>query len=454
LTAAGVTVAALAVVYGSCVRKYVQTGETFNVGTSGFDNSAFGLQASNKPIPEANFYRGLLELLRQNYVESIDDEQKLAVGAVKGMVNGLKDPRCVFMDANEFKAYTDAQSGKYQGIGVDLAFELGTGKKRAGSAGADDLAPADMAALAIPRLKVIAVTPGGPADVAGVKVGDWVESVEDHWVLNPAPVTAYRKAVDAARPDATKNLPPAQALKLQTAARSLASDLDQKIHTMIMPLRAKDLLTIGEKGAIKIMWHRGDALRPTIIGRHISQVPIVQTKGSTITLRFAAGSADKLKEAIAGKAGVTIDLRNNSIGDYNAMLQCLSVVAPSGTYGEIHVQKDNKSRAFSIGEGNAKPPKMTLLVDNSTTGAAGIFASALVGRHLATLSGTPPSDASVIEVVNLPDGSGYTLAIGKYSAKPVIDMKRVALRPKKSRFYAERQIDGSVVAMAGSGGNA
>ena len=447
--AAGVTVAALSVVYGSSVRQYLDSGQAFDRASLS-DPTPMGLEASNNQIPEDDFYRGLVSLLKRNYVEPITDERKLAIGAVKGMVESLKDPRSIFMNADEFRAFNNSAAGKYEGIGVDLAYDRGKS-----SANSSELSPADMQDLSIPRLVVVAVTPGGPADRAGVKPGDWVESVESHWVLSPEPVEQYRQAILQVSPTATKGLSPAQVKARQDNLVKVGTALKNKLDSMIMPARAKDMMTIGDNGSLNIVWHRGNTLRPTTINRKDSQVPIVQSEGNTITVRFAEGAAEKLRHAIANKSDVTIDLRNNSNGEFKAMEECLAAVAPSGTYGFIHSDKDRPDRKITVDDGNTKPPKMTILVDESTRGAADIFASALEARHFARLSGTPSNDRSVIEVVSLPDGSGYTLVTGEYQSRESGPRKKVAITaPKPPTPVAMRDYDGTIVSMRETGGNA
>src|SRR4051812_10667807 len=115
ITAAGVTFAALAVVYGSYIRECVETGRPLNRPTLNSEPQTMGLEVSNnRQIPEDDFFRGLVSLLKREYVEPITDERKLAVGAVKGMVTSLHDPRSTFMDVNEFRAFNNATAGKYE----------------------------------------------------------------------------------------------------------------------------------------------------------------------------------------------------------------------------------------------------------------------------------------------------------------------------------------------------
>src|SRR5690349_3725465 len=106
VAAAGVTFAALSVVYGSYVRDSVDNGKP--VAQTLNDPSPQGYEVSNNQIPEDDFYRGLVSLLKREYVEPITDERKLAIGAVKGMVNSLQDPRSIFMDPDEFRVYLNA----------------------------------------------------------------------------------------------------------------------------------------------------------------------------------------------------------------------------------------------------------------------------------------------------------------------------------------------------------
>src|SRR5688572_21582502 len=53
---------------------------------------------SETEFSEGRFFRDITKLLKEEYVERITDEEKLAEGAVRGMVGSLGDPRSSFMD--------------------------------------------------------------------------------------------------------------------------------------------------------------------------------------------------------------------------------------------------------------------------------------------------------------------------------------------------------------------
>jgi carboxyl-terminal processing protease len=124
-----------------------------------------------------------------------------------------------------------------------------------------------------------------------------------------------------------------------------------------------------------------------------------------------------------GKSSVTLDLRNNVLGDMETMHQCLGILAPSGTYG--YFKNERKAAApvqLTLSKGNQTPPKIKLIVDQSTRDAAEIFALALQSKGIATLSGAGMGNSRKLkEVVQLPDGSGYTLNLGTFTpGKPPV----------------------------------
>lgn len=449
--AAGVALAALAVVFGSSTRERIDLG---SLGERSSNLS--GLVASQSDIPEGDYFREMVHLLKREYVEPIGDDRMLAIGAIKGMVNSLKDPRCQFMDPNEYRVFVNSLNGKYEGIGADLILDMHVGKGHGGQSNADDLDAADVQSLAIPRLTVVSVVPGGPAAQAGVKPGDWVDSVNDHWVLNPEIVEQFRDASVAASPAATKNLSPDQVKKRQATARKIGTELRSLLKSMIMPLKAKDMLTMGTTDSIKVVWHRNSKLVGTTIPKKESHVELVQTDGPVVALRFGDTSAERLKTLVAGKRALTLDLRENAVGSFQAMRDCMSLLAPAGTYGEIRSEKPGKSKPLSLTSGNPKPPKLTLLVDSTTRGPAEIFSKALAAKGIAKLSGSTAGDNAVLETISLPDGSGYTLVMGEYRAKAESKpaAKRVAAKARPSVSpIAMREPDGSMVAMLNTGGN-
>lgn len=412
LASAGVVLVSIAAaIGGAVVRKSTDLGqETRPVA------SRPSMLASNQPqvdVPAADYFYELSDKIKTEYVEPVTDDQKLATGAVRGMIASLGDPESTFMGKDEFQAYLNARQGKYAGIGVDLALEFDAqiAKERAPAKGTEPQDSSETSAeealamgLQIPRVVVTDVVPGGPAAAAGVKPGDIVYSVDGHWVANGAEVEEFRekqkqfldKKIDAKVYDA------------------LRSDLRKKTERALMPTKVRERLIVGNTGDVNITWLRDGQKIATKLTKAPSEMPGIGPEGDAIRLPLN-GSTSKLKDLISGKPQLTLDLRHNVNGDFNAMRDVLSLLAPTGKYGVLATDKKETPLQLSITKGNPNPPKLTLLVDQTTAGSAEILALALSSKGLATVKGSRmSSDRSVKQVVQLPDGSGYTLVTANY----------------------------------------
>lgn len=405
VSAVGVVSAIGFIILGTRLRDQVDGGVSRLPG-----HSVQSLVASrdDHEVPESDYFTALSQLVKREYVEPVTDDQKLADGAVRGMIASLGDPQSLFYEKDSFKTFLQMRQGEFQGIGVSLDL-LTPGKT--GPISRDGIMPQDgdpeVAASApeIPRLTVTSVVPNGPADRAGVKVGDIVFSVDGHWVVSGELLGKFRVSQSKFE---KKQITPAQ-----------FNEVRKQIHAMtqraLLPLRAMDRVVSGTSGKIAIVWERGGLQRPTEIEKAPSQMPPFESNGNQIRLPFVAGSAEKLRAAIASKTSVTIDLRNNALGDYTEMKSCLAAVAPSGQYGRIVNVHTPRGNAYLVTNGNSHPPKITLEVDASTRGAAEIFALALNAHANAKLEGTQTGgDRSVRQVVELPSGDGFTLLTGNF----------------------------------------
>jgi carboxyl-terminal processing protease len=457
IAAGWIALAAGAFIVGSSVRDRVDLaapspGANLDNLVASRDNSMSS--RAQQDIPAGDFFYELTEKLKKEYYEPIGDEQKLASGAVRGMIGYLGDPNSIFMDKKEFQTYLRERQGKYEGIGADLEVLMvkpgasgssvashGPVKLTVGGfqnsvvqpttpddveeAKARSLSPAaSAAAVPFPRLAVVSVVPGGPADRAGVRAGDLVYSVDDHWVINPDLAARFNHAENEFRAHRL-GWPELNAIR---------KEVRSKYDHMILPLRAKDRLALGTSGTVKIVWERDGQQRATTIVRGASTMPGFLVSGDRITLPFTPDSPALLRRAIEGKSAVTIDLRNNTLGDFGVMRQCIAAVAPTGVYGFESNDRGGKPTPLKVSEGNPNPPKITLLTDRSTRGPAEIFALALSSRGIAKLSGEDTGGGrDVYEIVQLPDGSGYTLATSRYRTAIETKPAKSATKTIKSR---------------------
>ena len=421
VSATGVIVCIATIIVGFRTRQQVDIGASQIASTGVPLDRMVASRTNDINVPAGDYFYELSQKLKELYVEPISDDNKLVSGAVRGMVASLGDPQSLFYDKTQFEAFLNAREGKFEGIGADFALVTGPKSVQAEVAhdGGEAGSPEEAIATAndIPRLQVVSVVPGGPADRAKVEVGDIVSSVDGHWVINSQVIRKFR---DAQKRFLAKKMPLSELNVMRQEIRA-------KVDKALMPLRARDLLFIGKTGSVSVVWERGTVIRTTKIAKAVASMPGFKESGREILLPFIPTSADNLKHAIAGKSSISIDLRNNTLGDIGSMKSCLEVLLPKGQYGTFSTYRHDKPTPLTIYKGNSHPPKITLITDKSTRGAAEIFALALSSSGYATLTGSEMGgDRDSRVIVRLPDGSGYTLVTSVYH--PTLGKSRVSMQ--------------------------
>ena len=104
------------------------------------------------PWEDAALLAEVLERVRQDYVESVDDH-KLMESAIRGMVSAL-DPHSQFLDPEEYDEIRISTTGAYSGVGIEVTMQDGA-------------------------VRVVAPIDGTPAAHAGIEAGDTIVSIDD-----------------------------------------------------------------------------------------------------------------------------------------------------------------------------------------------------------------------------------------------------------------------------------
>ena len=104
------------------------------------------------PLEELQQLAAVFGMVKSNYVEPVNDK-KLITDAIIGMVSAL-DPHSQYLDKKSLKEFNEGTTGKFVGVGIEIAQEDGL-------------------------IKVVSPIEGSPAFRAGIKPNDLIVKIDD-----------------------------------------------------------------------------------------------------------------------------------------------------------------------------------------------------------------------------------------------------------------------------------
>lgn len=315
----------------------------------------------------ADFYAPLetfsqvLFRVQQNYVED-RPARDLIEGAIDGML-GTLDPFSLYLDPDQYKAFQEDTRGQYFGIGVQI-----------------DAEPE--------ALVVVAPFPGQPADLAGLKAGDRITSVDGTSVKQLGPDGAVERIKG------------------------------RKGTKVVLTIERKDWDKPRDMEVVRDEIHtpsvRADMLEPGYGFVRLSQF----TDGCAADVRDAI---KQLSEAGPLK-GVVIDLRGNPGGLLDEAVQMVDLFVEEGTIVSTRGRTENEVDTARR-SGTLEPFQITVLINGGSASASEIVAGALQDLDRATIAGEPSyGKGSVQNIFPLADQSALRLTVARYytpSGRPI-----------------------------------
>src|SRR6266508_3959163 len=299
-----------------------------------------------------SIFSDVFSLTRQNYVEPTDSKTLLN-GAYDGMSDAL-DPFSYYVTASERAAYRAQEASGAVGPGIVLA-------RRGG----------------FPY--VVAPLPGSPAQKAGVHPGDLIDIVDGKPVRNSS-LWKVRAALEGPEGSHVEII--------------LFRGGDERRITLSIP-RAR-----FEAPALSTRWER-DVVVVT--------VPSFTTRATADELRKAVEEANR-----RGVQAIVLDLRGAIGGEIAAAAPAASLFTGKGLVSKVVSRKVTLAPLESSGERLWKG-RTVVLTDDSTGGAAEVFAVALRDRAEATTVGETTVGMAIVQR-QVPTQSGGTLfmTVGRY----------------------------------------
>jgi len=267
-----------------------------------------------------------IKLIHENYKDEVD-YKTLMNGAFEGAMYSLDDPYSVFfVDSAEGQAFIESSTGEYEGIGVGIG-AVGDG-----------------------RCEVTSVAKGGPADKAGIKIGDLIVKVDGQNVTG--------KAVS-----------------------EISSMLKGKSGTVVkVTVKRGDneqefSLTRGVINTTSVLYE--------MLEDNIGYIEIMGFTKSGFT-EFKNAKSELIK---SGAKSLIIDVRDNPGGLIGAALDIADELIESGYL--VHLMQKGKiiESTRAVDKKITKMPTVLLVNENSAS-ASEILAGALKDNKAAVLVGT------------------------------------------------------------------
>ena len=287
-----------------------------------------------------------------SYVEKVDVD-KVMDGAMNGLTDSL-DPDSAFLSPAEAKQAESTAPLPAGDVGIDLTRQY--------------------------YLRIIAARDNSPAAKAGLRTGDYVRAIND------------------------------------TPTRQMSV------------FQGTRLLRGAPGSNVKLTVFRGNSNDPHVVELTRETAPAPDVTGKIAApgvgyLRIAAVGAKTIDQARAqvadltkaGASSLIVDVRRTSGGALDTGLGLARLFVGSGTLAMRETKGvPRETIAARAGDGAIALPTV-LLVDTGTSGAAELFASALLGNQRAELVGEHTiGRAATQKLVKLPDGSGLWLTTTRY----------------------------------------
>ncbi len=288
---------------------------------------------------QARLFDLVLERIADDYVDSLDERQ-LYQTAIDGLLDQLHDPYSVFLKRDDFRALSEATSGNYGGLGIQIDVRDGW-------------------------ITVIAPLPDTPAEHAGIESGDRIVA------LDGRPTEGWKND------QAVKELrgQPGTAVELRVRRVGVELPLTFKITRANIHIRSvyTSMMLDDKVGFIALS-------------------PVSETSADELTTAVAALMKQGMKSLI-------LDLRGNPGGLLDQGIAVSELfLDPGQEVVATRGRAPTSSRVYTDKKAQTWPGlPIVVMVNGGTASAAEIIAGALQDHDRALLVGTPTFGKGLVQ---------------------------------------------------------
>ncbi|MBI5301162.1 MAG: S41 family peptidase [Chloroflexi bacterium] len=304
----------------------------------------------------------------------IPDRQTLTHGAIRGMLQSLKDPHTVLIEPEPARAEQSTLQGETGDVGLNLDIKDGV-------------------------LTIVAPVPGSPADKAGLRAGDIVLKIGDKDV-------AFQVTVQEAQGLLRGPIDSTVKIQVRRIGDAKPMDLDLKREKYALPTVQYKMLPNTTFGYIKV------------------------TLETSETANEFAKAVDNLKSQKV--TGLVLDLRNNPGGLFpDPVLDIAGQFLKNNDVVVYEKYRDGTDKDFKAGSRRGVTDlRVAVLVNSGTASAAEILAGALQDYKRAPLIGEPTyGKGSVQTIRKLSDGSALHITTATWFTPKKNQIEGTGLKP-------------------------
>ena len=306
-------------------------------------------------------------LIEERFIGEVDTVA-IEDAAAEAMVNALGDRWSYYIPASEYASYLEQMNNAYVGIGITIQL-------REDESGFD----------------IVQVNEGGPAEEAGLRVGDVIVAIEDH----PCAGMTATQARDLVRGEE------------ETQVRMTILRSGEQLEFSVYRRQVK---TVVAKG--------------TMLEDGIGLVTIVNFDGRCAEETIAA--IEMLREQGAQK--LIFDVRNNPGGYAHELVKVLDYLLPEGEL--FHMEYYTGEEEFDHSDEAFLDMPMAVLVNADSFSAAEFFGAALQEYEAAVIVGEKTVGKGYFQTtIELNDLSAVGLSIGKYYTPSGLSLQDVGITP-------------------------
>ena len=328
----------------------------YAVGTKGSWTAPFQEPKTSSASVDFTLLNDVWGILQKQYVSQPINTTTAVYGAVRGLIDSLKDPYTVFFTPEESKSFQEEIEGTFDGIGAEIGMKN-------------------------EQLVVIAPLPKSPAERAGLLAGDQILSI-----------------------DAVQS----KTLSLDEAVNRIRG---AKGTTVVL-----QILRTGETEPKEFSITRESITVQSVMTEYrddgIAYLTLSYFGPNTARDFQSAANEMTMKDV----KGIILDLRNNPGGYLDAAVSVASQFVENQTTIVIEEEADGTKTTLRSENGNVLSGMPTVvLVDQGSASGSEIVAGALQDLGVATLIGvTTFGKGSVQQLEDLDGGASLKVTVAKW----------------------------------------